>query len=162
MERRSMRLPGGARRSTDSRSDGDATLLLRRLMASSDRSNDAAQGRPNWNIAKGRDISCKCGLVNLQIECCNVVKKWKHMIWIQMSVKYPSNHVTFKLLLTDIDRLIACLWVMGVDEASASNKIALSSLTGCSLRNSSTVLSSYESKMKSAREEQKRGSPWTH
>jgi hypothetical protein len=54
-----------------------------------------------------------------------------------------------------------------VDEASASNKIveclightdtlALSSLTGCSFRNSSTVLSSYESEMKSAREEHKR------
>ena len=65
MERRSMRLPGGARRSTDSRSGGHATLLLRRLMAStltqplsaaatrihrsSDRFNDAAQGRLNWN-----------------------------------------------------------------------------------------------------------------
>ena len=26
-------------------------------------------------IEKGRGISCKYGLVNLQIECCNVVKK---------------------------------------------------------------------------------------
>ena len=56
--------------------------------------------------------------------------------------------------------------LISVDEASASNKIvrcligqkdtlALSSLIGCSSRNSSTVVSSYETKMKSAPKEQK-------
>ena len=57
-----------------------------------------------------------------------------------------------------------------VDEASASNKIvrclisqkdtlALSSLIGCSSRNSSTVVSSYESKIRSSPEEQKEAHP---
>jgi len=52
---------------------------------------------PFVSIAEGRDISCKCGLVNLQIECCNVVKESR-----EMNIHCPGGYVPVKLLLAEI------------------------------------------------------------
>jgi hypothetical protein len=133
---------------------------------------------PFVSTAEGRDISCKCGLINLQIECCNVVKESK-----EMNIHCPGDYVAFKLLLTEtlvVRDCLSCVHGQGVSTSARepmrqvratrclvvkclvgqSDTLSLSSLMGCSLRNSSTVVISYESNMKSTPEEQKRSPPW--
>ena len=58
------------------------------------------------SIAEGRDISCKCGLVDLEIECCNLVKETK-----VMNIHCSDDCVAFKLVLTEILLVRGCLRV---------------------------------------------------